>query len=322
MSSFISPEQTQKAKEMDALTYLINYEPYELVKLSAGNYCTKTHDSLKLSNGKWYWWSKGIGGRSAVDYLMAVKDLSFYEAVKTICDCSNIPYRLNLTKVKAPAEKKLIIPEKSPDNKRIKRYLKGRGISENVIKYCIENNLIYECESTHAVVFIGSDENGIPRYAGIRSTNKGTRYVGDTTGSDKQYTFRLVGSDSKTVHFFEGSVDLLSYATLLEMQGKDWKQFNLVTLAGIYNSTQFNKAVKIPITIQKYLSSCPDTKTIYFHFDNDTAGKNAAKALGNMLSDKYTVVNKPVPYGKDVNDYLCRQKGITINQKHERNEAR
>lgn len=230
MSSFISPEQTQKAKEMDALTYLINYEPYELVKLSAGNYCTKTHDSLKLSNGKWYWWSKGIGGRSAVDYLMAVKDLSFYEAVKTICDCSNIPYRLNLTKVKAPAEKKLIIPEKSPDNKRIKRYLKGRGISENVIEYCIENNLIYECESTHAVVFIGSDENDIPRYAGIRSTNKGTRYVGDTAGSDKQYTFRLVGSDSKTVHFFEGSVDLLSYATLLEMQGKDWKQFNLVTL--------------------------------------------------------------------------------------------
>lgn len=322
MSSFISPEQAKKAKEMDALTYLINYEPYELVKLSPGNYSTKTHDSLKLSNGKWYWWSRGIGGRSAVDYLMAVKDLSFYEAVKVICDSSRIPYKLNTAVNIKPAEKKLIIPEKSEDNKKIKKYLLGRGISENVVDYCIENNLIYESKSSHSVVFIGADENDKPRYAGIRSTSKGARYIGDTAGSDKQYTFRLIGSDSNAVHFFEGSVDLLSYATLLEMQGKNWQEYNLVTLAGIYTPSQFNKTTKVPITIQKYLSDYPDTNKIYFHFDNDSAGRNAAKALTRILSDKYSVVNKPVPYGKDVNDYLCSQKGIVIKSNYERNDAR
>lgn len=69
--SYIKPELVAKAKEMDLLTYLKNYEPGQLVKLSGGEYCTKEHDSLKISNGKWCWWSRGIGD-------------SFLEAVEII----------------------------------------------------------------------------------------------------------------------------------------------------------------------------------------------------------------------------------------------
>jgi len=69
---FIAPELIIQAKQMDLLTYLRNYEPYELVKFSGNTYCTRTHDSLKISNGKWIWWSRGIGGRSALDYLIKV----------------------------------------------------------------------------------------------------------------------------------------------------------------------------------------------------------------------------------------------------------
>ena len=49
---YVSPEDIQRAKEMDLLTYLQSYEPNELVKLSGGTYCTRQHDSLKISNGK------------------------------------------------------------------------------------------------------------------------------------------------------------------------------------------------------------------------------------------------------------------------------
>ena len=69
---FIAPELIIQAKQMDLLTYLRNYEPYELVRFSGNTYCTRTHDSLKISNGKWIWWSRGIGGRSALDYLIIV----------------------------------------------------------------------------------------------------------------------------------------------------------------------------------------------------------------------------------------------------------
>lgn len=40
-----------KGKTLDLLNYLQNYEPNELVHLGGKDYCTKTHDSLKISNG-------------------------------------------------------------------------------------------------------------------------------------------------------------------------------------------------------------------------------------------------------------------------------
>lgn len=80
----VTPEEIRRAKEMDLLTYLRNFEPQELVHLGGSNYCTKTHDSLKISNGMWMWFSRGFGGRSALDYLIKVKEYSFVEAVKIL----------------------------------------------------------------------------------------------------------------------------------------------------------------------------------------------------------------------------------------------
>lgn len=69
---YVSPDDILKAKEMDLLTYLQTYEPNELVRISPHTYCTREHDSLKISNGKWHWFSRGIGGKSALDYLIKV----------------------------------------------------------------------------------------------------------------------------------------------------------------------------------------------------------------------------------------------------------
>ena len=68
-----SKEQIEKAREMDLLTYLRNYDSFELVHFQGNVYCTRMHDSLKISNGKWMWWSRGIGGVSALDYLIKVR---------------------------------------------------------------------------------------------------------------------------------------------------------------------------------------------------------------------------------------------------------
>lgn len=82
--AYIAAEDILKAKEMDLMTYLRNYEPQELVHVSGNTYCTREHDSLRISNGKWYWFSQDIGGRSALDYLIKVNGLSFMEAVEAI----------------------------------------------------------------------------------------------------------------------------------------------------------------------------------------------------------------------------------------------
>ncbi len=48
--AYFTPEDIQQAKQLDLLTYLQIYEPDQLVKVSGDTYCTKEHDSLKISN--------------------------------------------------------------------------------------------------------------------------------------------------------------------------------------------------------------------------------------------------------------------------------
>ena len=81
---YIPPEVVEQARQIDLLTYLQSCEPQELVRISGNNYTTRTHDSLKISNGKWMWWSQRIGGYNALDYLVKVKGCSFVEAVETL----------------------------------------------------------------------------------------------------------------------------------------------------------------------------------------------------------------------------------------------
>ena len=83
MSNY-SKNALQDAKRLDLLNYLRAYDPQELVHFAGDTYCTREHDSLKISNGKWYWFSRGIGGRSALDYLIKVKGIPFKEAVGMI----------------------------------------------------------------------------------------------------------------------------------------------------------------------------------------------------------------------------------------------
>lgn len=135
--SYIAPEIIQEVKKMDLLTYLKNYEPYELVHFSGNTYTTRTHDSLKISNGKWMWWSRGIGGRSALDYLIKVRDYTFMEAVEIIAGHSVISTPAYAA-VEKPKEKILLLPKANQNNQKLISYLKKRGIDDEIIQFCIE----------------------------------------------------------------------------------------------------------------------------------------------------------------------------------------
>ena len=74
----VSKAEIERARELDLLTYLQTYEPHELVRISSAVYSTRSHDSLKISNGKWYQWSTGIGGVSALDYLVKVQGMQIH----------------------------------------------------------------------------------------------------------------------------------------------------------------------------------------------------------------------------------------------------
>ena len=317
---YIPPEVIEQAKQIDLLTYLQNFEPSELVHFSGSTYTTRTHDSLKISNGKWMWWSRGIGGKSALDYLIKVKDYSFTEAVETIIGHGAVLPTMVISQPKN-APKKLLLPDKSASTERIFEYLYGRGIDYAIIERCVREGIIFESLPYHNLVFIGKDSAGEPKYAAYRATNK-SRVMGDCTGSDKHWSFRLAERKADSVHLFESAIDLLSYAALLKLDCKDYTQENLVSLAGVYSPREKIEESKVPIALDGFLEENPQITKIILHLDNDKAGRLAAKALQTVLHNTYEVIDEPAPQGKDFNDFLCFRLGIERTQTHERSYER
>ena len=293
MGKYIPPPILDELKKVDLVTYFRTIMPYELVKASANEYTTKTHDSLRMSNGLWNWCSKGVGGRNAIDYLMKTEQLEFNDAANLLLkQLQNKVPTIEQQPIKSK-EKHIIIPEKNTASDNVISYLKSRGIDEEIIKECIEKHLIYEEKHYHNAVFLGYDDFGNIKYAGCRSTNE-TIFKQDATGSDKSYSFRLESNTkTDTIYIFEGAIDALSYATFLKLYGMDYKAKTLISLAGIYQPASDISKSKIPLAIQRYLDKHPETKSIFLCFDNDKAGRKASKALQIVLADKYTVVIKP-----------------------------
>lgn len=245
---------------------------YCKVKGTSNVYCTAEHDSLKISNGKWYWWSRGFGGYSALDYLIKVKEYDFVEAVEiltgqTMADWKPPP------DPKKDEPKVLLLPPKNKDCNRVIQYLFGRGIDYQLIQECVADGTLYESADYHNAVFIGKDESGTPKYAALRST-LGNTFKQDVSGSDKRYLFRLLAREpTDTVHLFEAAIDLLSYATYLKCEGKDYKSESLLSLSGVYQPKKEMKDSKIPIALTTFLSANPQIKTIVLYLDNDKVGR-------------------------------------------------
>ena len=302
MNKSFSPEEIQEARTNDLLTYLRRFEPQELVHLSGDNYCTRTHDSLKISNGMWYWFSRGIGGRSALDYLIKVKEMSFPDAVGLLLGYGARLPPASPSQPDKPRQQRLLLPElQEGEPILVINYLTGRGIVPGIIDYCIEHKLLFESKKYHNAVFVGYDAGGVARYAALRGTVGA--FKGEASGSDKHFAFSICTQPSPaTVHVFESAIDLLSYATLELRAKRDWQRDALLSLAGVFKQ---KREKVVPVALSQFLSDSPTVRTIYLHLDNDEIGRSAAKGIMDGLADApYQIINSPPKYGKDVNDQL------------------
>jgi hypothetical protein len=352
---YIDPEVILQAKQMDLLTYLQNYEPQELVHFSGSVYCTRAHDSLKISNGKWCWHSRGIGGRSALDYLIKVNGLTFTAAVEQIMGQANIrgPRRIEnslgkggttervsfspqggneqiavcddappvfMSKPKEPP-KPFDLPPMDIGIAEVERYLAGRGISLNLIRYCADLRILYQTRRGGYVnaVFVGYDRYKIPRYASVRGI--GGSFKGDADGSDKRYSFALPNG-SAHLHLFESAVDLLSFATLEGIRIPNFFDGDLLSLSGVYKPKQNIVESALPPALTQYLTDHPEIKSVHLHLDNDLAGRLATKAITAVLPKEYEVTDEPPPSGKDYNDHLCDRLHLPRTQSKKRHETR
>lgn len=310
---WVTREQIDFAKQIDLLSYLMQYEPNNLKKVCSGTYCTVEHDSLKISNGKWHWISRHIGGKNALDYLVKVRGASFPEAVNML---SSVPPPLiaNAPVKTETSKREFKMPPIYTDIEKVKAYLMKRGINEKLIDYLYRKGLLYEdATKYHNCIFIGRDGEGAAKYGAVRGTSSDFR--GDISGSDKRYSFKFsLNNNADTVHLFEAAIDLLSYVTIEMNRQSRWQDDDYLSLAGVYVTE--NKQ-DIPLALGAYLERHPNVKTLCLHLDNDEVGRKSTKQIIDSTKDRYTVFDQPPSSGKDCNDYL-----INELQKQRKMEAR
>ena len=208
--------------------------------------------------------------------------------------------------------KTLLLPERNDNTNTVIRYLKSRGIHDVIIRYCLENNLLFESRKCHSAVFLGYDRNGIARYGNVRGTVG--NYKGELSGSDKHYSFSIPGR-SNTLHVFESAIDALSYATLELFEGRNWREDHLLSLAGVFVTKRENV---VPVALSRYLEDYPEIQILRLHLDNDAIGRGAAAGIIGGLQDRYQIVDEPPAMGKDVNDQLKMRVGLKRKEEYVR----
>jgi hypothetical protein len=297
----LSKDTIQSAKSVDLLSYLQRYEPDELVHVAGNEYSTKSHGSLKISNGKWHWFSRGVGGTGALDYLIHVKGLRFSEAVMLLvgqryqAQIHSKPHSVSCAE-KPSKPRNFELPPAFENNSRVNAYLRSRGLSKEVLSFCFQHALIYEDARYHNAVFVGRGANGAPRHATLRGTTTSNTFRQDALNSDKRFTFNLPAqSESPILYVFEGAIDLLSLATIEASADKNWRQHHLLSLGGL-----------APLALNQYLKDHPEIQEIVLCLDRDQPGREATQFFIEKLSSQgFVVHDEPAPSGKDYNEYLC-----------------
>ena len=296
---WVSEEQLAEARRVDLLTYLQEREPQELVRSAPGEYRTKSHGSLVISNAAWFWNRAQTGGVSALDYLVKVRGLGLVAAVEAVSGvraASPAPY-LPVNRPEPKREDKpLVLPPAMKYPRQLLSYLQGRGIGADIIRQCLDAGILYEgrYQGEAVCVFVGHDDAGAARFGCMRGINSDLKR--DCSGSDKRFSFSMPANDaaSGALAAFEAPVDALSYATLYP----GWSGHRL-SLGGLSNAA-----------LLSFLECHPQISRVSLCLDADEAGQTAASKItaqlaGNGRFSHITVTTDPPPHGKkDYNEAL------------------
>lgn len=310
-------EQVERAKNVDVRTFLEQTEGYSFEGHGRFIKCqnperTGQPSSLSVDtklNRIFYNSMTGNRPLSAVDWCMKIRDMDFQSTMQLVLGENPQGERVERPKYqqhKAQENantyepKNLELSERSDTSKHVYAYLTiTRCIPENIVKDCLNNNLIYEDVRKNAV-FVGYDsEHKVPKYAARRGTftpDGIEPFKRDCTGSDKNFAFRLEGKSCETIYVAEAAIDVLSLAALED-------KFNG---SGAYKEKTYlsTGGAGIDSALEQFCKT-HDVKTINICFDNDEAGKNGMEKVMQKFRERgYTVNDMRASMAHDYNDEL------------------
>ena len=290
-----SDEQLQRASGIDIVAMLQGQG--EKLKKQGRVYRWMRYDSTVIDRNRWYRHSREIGG-GPIQFMQHFYGMDFVEAVKYLLDGEE---GAEFVQASRNPEPKLPFtpPKLSKNMHRTFAYLiKTRKIDADIVQHFVNEKKILETEEHHNTAFCGYDEKGEMKQMHLRSTLPGNRFFMDIDGSDKQYYFRHIGTNSD-VYVFEAPIDMLSYIT---MNKENWQESSYVCLGGVAIDA-----------LKNVLSTNEQISKVYMCVDRDDAGDKTVKRIGDELNEMGYEWERILPENKDWNEDLTAESEQTEN---------
>ena len=240
------------------------------------------HDSITMSGSRWFDHKNQVGG-GAIKFMQEFYDMDFQTAVQELLGQT-------ITFLSHAPPKAVVHEEKT------KEFIKQRFIKPEIISYFAKQHTLYEDKQHHNAVFVGLDENGVPRQASKRSTNSfGKTFRITCEGSDTRYSFAHFGENER-LYVFEAPIDMLSFLTLYP---NDWQKNSYIAMNGVYENA-----------VLTALKNHSNINEIVLCVDNDEGGIEAVDRLRDILTENgYPNVKWLAPKFKDWNEILKAKNG-------------
>ena len=253
----------------------------------------KSDHSVTVRGNEWYDHAARRGG-GPIAFVQRFYNMSYPEAVTLLLggDCGRA---YPIAREREPEQpKEFILPEANLNMRRVFAYLmKQRHIDKDAISHFAREELLYEDAEHHNCVFVGTDEQGVPRHAHLRSTNSfGSAFRINVEGSDPSYSFHHIGRTGCLLAF-EAPIDMMSYIT---MRPHLWQEHSYVACCG----TSI-------LPVQKMLEQMPCVETVFLCLDNDNAGNKASERFASELAAQGVETERLLPEKKDWNEDLVEQ---------------
>ena len=290
-----SDEQLQRVSGID-ITAMLQGQG-EKLKKQGRVYRWMRYDSTVIDRNRWYRHSREIGG-GPIQFMQHFYGMDFVEAVKYLLDGEEGAEFVQASRTPEP-KLPFVPPKLSKNMHRTFAYLiKTRKIDADIVQHFVNEKKILETEEYHNTAFCGYDEKGEMKQMHLRSTLPGNRFFMDIDGSDKQYYFRHIGTNSD-VYVFEAPIDMLSYIT---MNRENWQESSYVCLGGVAIDA-----------LKNVLSTNEQISKVYMCVDRDDAGDKTVKRIGDELNEMGYEWERILPENKDWNEDLTAESEQTEN---------
>lgn len=252
-------EQIEKANRTDLVFFLQSHG--EQVMRSGSSYLWEKHQ-VWIKEYRWYSHYDSTGGYP-IGFVMRYFGMGFQDAVAELLGCT--AYGLT-----PQSKKDLILPQRSNSMDCVFAYLmQKRFIARDVIAHFAHTRTLYEDAQYHNCIFVGTDEEGIPRHIHRRGTQGSFKQT--DAGSKAEYSFHHDG-DSDTLYVFEAPIDMLAFITL---HFDNWKQHSYVALCSVSERAILHR-----------LRVNPKLKKVILCLDHDNAGITACYRIKDILNAK------------------------------------